>query len=244
MSIHAVLREELDRAKAAAGDATGPASRAEPRWDRPGRPARASGPTRPVEACVTVGSQAPLLYTFDALDALPYDEADPPRLEMPWLNIYDSRDFLSFVAEPLFRRSDGLASVVDLRVHSDRDFPASHSAYWEQAPVWDAIATRLRVAPDGSIDGPRGAAARASKPARQPCRPAIDPGRRGTEERPGRARLPGRAASRVLRPVVSIPITAIRHAGVAAAVLGRLVPGGSCDGQLSARVPRWLDARG
>ncbi len=101
----------------------------------------ASWPEAPVEACVTVGSQAPLLYTFDAIPSMPYDEADPPRLPVPWLNVYDSRDFLSFVAEPLFRRSDGLASVVDLRVHSGRDFPRSHSAYWELAPVWDAIAT-------------------------------------------------------------------------------------------------------
>ena len=95
----------------------------------------------PVEACVTVGSQAPLLYTFDAIPSMPYDEADPPHLAVPWLNIYDTRDFLSFLAEPLFRRSDGLASVVDLRVHSGKDFPKSHSAYWELAPVWDAIAT-------------------------------------------------------------------------------------------------------
>jgi hypothetical protein len=101
----------------------------------------ADWPEAPIEACVTVGSQAPLLYTFDAIPSLPYDEADPPHLPVPWLNIYDSRDFLSFVAEPLFRRSDGLASVVDLRVHSGRDFPRSHSSYWELEPVWDAIAT-------------------------------------------------------------------------------------------------------
>ena len=104
----------------------------------------------PVEACVTVGSQAPLLYTFNAVPSMPYDEADPPRLPVPWLNVYDSRDFLSFVAEPLFRRSDGLASVVDLRVHSGKDFPKSHSAYWELPPVWDAIATAFawrRAAP-------------------------------------------------------------------------------------------------
>jgi hypothetical protein len=100
-----------------------------------------SWPAAPVEACVTVGSQAPLLYTFDAIPALPYDEADPPHLAMPWLNVYDTRDFLSFVAEPLFRRTDGLASVVDLRVRSGKDFPKSHSAYWEQPAVWDAIAT-------------------------------------------------------------------------------------------------------
>jgi hypothetical protein len=97
-----------------------------------------------VEACVTVGSQAPLLYAFDALPALPYDETDPPRLPVPWLNIYDTRDFLSFVAEPLFRRRDGTASVVDLRVRSGKDFPASHSAYWEVPAVWEAIATASR----------------------------------------------------------------------------------------------------
>jgi hypothetical protein len=139
-SIHAVLRTELLKAKAAAGD-------------RPVLPVALSlggialvdllgaWPDAPVEACVTVGSQAPLLYTFDAIPSMPYDEADPPHLAVPWLNIYDSRDFLSFLAEPLFRRSDGLASVVDLRVHSGKDFPKSHSAYWEVAPVWDAIAT-------------------------------------------------------------------------------------------------------
>jgi hypothetical protein len=101
----------------------------------------ASWAEAPVEACVTIGSQAPLLYTFDAIPSLEYDEADPPRLPVPWLNVYDSRDFLSFVAEPLFRRTDGLATVVDLRVQSGRDFPRSHSAYWELPAVWDAIAT-------------------------------------------------------------------------------------------------------
>ena len=101
----------------------------------------ASWPDAPVEACVTVGSQAPLLYTFDAIPSMPYDEADPPYLPVPWMNVYDSRDFLSFLAEPLFRRSDGLASVVDLRVHSGQDFPKSHRAYWELEPVWNAIAT-------------------------------------------------------------------------------------------------------
>lgn len=93
------------------------------------------------EAPVTVGSQAPLLYAFNAIESMPYDEASPPYLPMPWLNVYDSRDFLSFVAEPLFRRTDGLARVVDLRVTSGRDFPRSHSSYWELPAVWGALAT-------------------------------------------------------------------------------------------------------
>ena len=142
-SIHAALRAELERAsEAAATTGSGPLL---PVALSLGGIALidllADWPDAPVEACVTVGSQAPLLYTFDALPALPYDEADPPHLAVPWLNVYDSRDFLSFVAEPLFRRRDGLASVVDLRVHSGKDFPRSHSAYWELPAVWEAIAT-------------------------------------------------------------------------------------------------------
>jgi hypothetical protein len=148
-SIQDVLRAELTSAARAAGD-------------RPVLPVAlslggialidllASWPDAPVEACVTVGSQAPLLYTFNAITSMPYDEASPPHLSVPWLNVYDSRDFLSFVAEPLFRRSDGLASVVDLRVSSGKDFPRSHSAYWELPPVWEAIATAFtwrRMAP-------------------------------------------------------------------------------------------------
>jgi hypothetical protein len=139
-SIQAVLREELEATVAGAGG-------------RPVLPVGlslggvalvdllASWPDAPVEACVTVGSQAPLLYAFDAIPSMPYDEREPPYLAMPWLNVYDTRDFLSFVAEPSFRRTDGLASVVDLRVRTGKDFPASHSAYWEQSAVWDAIAT-------------------------------------------------------------------------------------------------------
>ena len=110
----------------------------------------ASWPEAPVEACVTIGSQAPLLYTFDAIPSMPYDEANPPFLPVAWLNVYDTRDFLSFLAEPLFRRRDGVASVVDLRVRSGRDFPRSHSAYWGLDAVWDAIATAFtwrRMAP-------------------------------------------------------------------------------------------------
>jgi hypothetical protein len=142
-SIHAALREALERAAVVATDrGTGPVL---PVALSLGGIALvdllADWPDAPIEACVTIGSQAPLLYTFDALPGLPYDENDPPRLPVPWLNIYDTRDFLSFVAEPLFRRRDGLATVVDLRVRSGKDFPASHSAYWELPPVWDAIAT-------------------------------------------------------------------------------------------------------
>jgi hypothetical protein len=138
-SIQAVLREELEATAAAAGGRV-----VLPVGLSLGGVALvdllASWPEAPVEACVTVGSQAPLLYAFDAIPSMPYDERDPPHLAVPWLNVYDTRDFLSFVAEPSFRRTDGLASVVDLRVRTGKDFPRSHSAYWEQPAVWQAIA--------------------------------------------------------------------------------------------------------
>ena len=94
-----------------------------------------------------------------------------PTCAVPWLNIYDSRDFLSFLAEPLFRRSDGLASVVDLRVRSGKDFPKSHGAYWELAPVWDAIATAFswkRVEPLTVARRATSGSRRGSAPSRGP----------------------------------------------------------------------------
>ena len=187
-SVHDVLKAELTRAAKAAGG-------------RPVLPVAlslggivlidllASWQEAPVEACVTVGSQAPLLYTFDAIPSMPYDEANPPYLLVPWLNIYDSRDFLSFLAEPLFRRTDGLASVVDLRVHSGKDFPKSHSAYWELEPVWDAIATAFtwkRVEPL-TVRAARELGFEARKaPSRDGSTPSADRVQNG-EERPGRA---------------------------------------------------------
>src|SRR5260221_749131 len=84
-SIQAVLKTELTKAAQAAGG-------------RPVLPMAlslggialvdllASWPDAPVEACVTVRSQAPLLYTFNAIPSMPYDEASPPFLPVPWLN--------------------------------------------------------------------------------------------------------------------------------------------------------------
>ena len=137
-TIHAILREELERTAATSRGPVLPVALSLggiALVDLLG-----DWPDAPVEACVTVGSQAPLMYAFDALPSMPYSETDPPHLSVGWLNVYDSRDFLSFLAEPLFRRSDGLASVIDRRVQSGRDFPKSHSAYWEQPGTWESIA--------------------------------------------------------------------------------------------------------
>ena len=57
-----------------------------------------------------------------------------PRHFPPWLNLYDPYDFLSYVAEPIFRHG-----VMDCRIESGQPFPYSHSAYWTNPDTWAAI---------------------------------------------------------------------------------------------------------
>jgi hypothetical protein len=61
-----------------------------------------SRPNHPdVAKLITVGSQAPLFYAIDSLETLrPGDTAVHPFV--PWLNIYDRADFLSYVAADIF----------------------------------------------------------------------------------------------------------------------------------------------
>jgi hypothetical protein len=74
-----------------------------------------------VVALVTVGSQAPYLYE---LEALPILVDDLPASVPSWTNIYDPRDLLAFVAEPIFGRR-----VRDEVVDNECPFPRAHSAY-------------------------------------------------------------------------------------------------------------------
>ncbi len=94
----------------------------------------------PVELLVTVGSQAPLLYEANALvsreySAKPLPESFPRR----WLNIYDPRDFLSYVARGVFHGPE----IKDLRVNNGQPFPHSHGSYWDNTEVFDAISKEL-----------------------------------------------------------------------------------------------------
>ena len=87
----------------------------------------------PVQQLITVGSQAPFLYEINALPSLPF--GNPLPASMPaWLNIYDRRDFLSYVGAGVFP-----GRVDDLCVNNRQAFPASHSAYWWNTEVWKAI---------------------------------------------------------------------------------------------------------
>ena len=86
-----------------------------------------------VDRLVTVGSQAPFFYEIDALASLSYGEPLPDHFPA-WLNIYDDRDFLSYIGEGLFP-----GRVMDQRVDNGQPFPQAHSAYWRNDAVWQHI---------------------------------------------------------------------------------------------------------
>jgi hypothetical protein len=90
-------------------------------------------PVPGVAGLITIGSQTPFLYEIGALPALNYPEPLPQHMPR-WLNIYDRRDLLSYIGAGLF----GVA-VNDVEVHNGQPFPQSHSAYWTNPAVWNAI---------------------------------------------------------------------------------------------------------
>lgn len=82
---------------------------------------------------VTVGSQAPFFYEIDALASLSYGEPLPSYFPA-WLNIYDGRDFLSYIGAGVFP-----GRVTDQRVDNGQPFPQAHSAYWRNDAVWQHV---------------------------------------------------------------------------------------------------------
>ena len=93
-----------------------------------------SGPTAPanVTKLITMGSQAPLFYEFDALAHLRPGDDLPPHFP-EWLNFYDRNDFLSYVGGRLFSK------VRDVEIRSGLPFPASHSGYFQADETWEEI---------------------------------------------------------------------------------------------------------
>ncbi|MGI3202141.1 hypothetical protein ACRJ4W_34710 [Streptomyces sp. GLT-R25] len=90
-----------------------------------------------VTLLVTAGSQAPFLYETGALPSLRHPQPLPPSFPA-WLNIYDPRDLLAFAAQPLFR-----THATDVPLLSGQPFPHSHSAYWTNPALYEAVARRL-----------------------------------------------------------------------------------------------------
>jgi hypothetical protein len=95
-----------------------------------------------VESLITVGSQSPFFYEINALQSLhfediPADERLPAHFPT-WLNVYDRRDFLSYIGANIFG-----PKVIDIEVDNRQPFPYSHSAYWSNQTMWDTIIKKL-----------------------------------------------------------------------------------------------------
>ena len=98
-------------------------------------------PLEKVKLLVTVGSQSPLFYEMDALQSLRYGQPLPDHFPKKWLNIFDRRDFLSYIGAQVF--PDPLQRIEDIEVNNRRPFPQSHGAYWANDQTWKAIIPRL-----------------------------------------------------------------------------------------------------
>jgi hypothetical protein len=90
-----------------------------------------------VKLLITAGSQAPFLYEINSLASLAFGQTLPAHFPQ-WLNIYDLRDFLSYIGANIFPNQ-----VQDVLVDNRQPFPQSHGAYWTNPATWEAIIPRL-----------------------------------------------------------------------------------------------------
>ncbi len=95
-----------------------------------------------VKLLVTVGSQSPYFYEINALQSLPFQNV-PVNERLPahfptWFNVYDPRDFLSYIGEGVFG-----SQVEDFKANNRQPFIRSHSAYWSNSVMWDEIIKRI-----------------------------------------------------------------------------------------------------
>lgn len=97
----------------------------------------ASTPLSQVALLVTVGSQAPVLYELGALPSLEFGAPLPEHFPN-WVNVYDPRDLLAYIAAGVF---PGRAE--DVRVDSRQPFPWAHSAYFTNPALYTDLAARL-----------------------------------------------------------------------------------------------------
>jgi hypothetical protein len=113
-------------------------------YDYAADPAFADRP--PIDLLVTIGSQVALFAEYGLVQGATTPVELGPRTRRPiykelylcdqWLNFYDPADFLSF---PIGRMFQGAAKGDQINT-SGKPFPASHSAYWDNDQLYDAIA--------------------------------------------------------------------------------------------------------
>ncbi len=91
-----------------------------------------------VELLITVGSQAPFFYEINALHSLKWPGPLPAHFPASWLNIYDLRDFLSYIGANIFP-----GRVQDVLINSKQPFPRAHGAYFTNPQMWETIIPAL-----------------------------------------------------------------------------------------------------
>ncbi|MFF8291475.1 alpha/beta fold hydrolase [Streptomyces sp. NPDC016309] len=92
-----------------------------------------------VDLLVTAGSQAPLLYELDALPSRPYGSGLPTAFPR-WLNVYDRRDLLSYLAAGAFGHDP---RITDVEVDNGQPVSAAHSSYWANERFFQVLSTAL-----------------------------------------------------------------------------------------------------
>ena len=88
-----------------------------------------------VAQLITIGSPIGLFYEINALVSLPRHGMLPAHFPQ-WLNIFDPRDLISYLAKPVFQDDP---RVVDRSHESGQPLVAAHSAYWASDAVWNLI---------------------------------------------------------------------------------------------------------
>ena len=91
-----------------------------------------------VVGLITVGSQTPFMYEIGAFPGLTYPDPLPDHMPR-WLNVYDRRDILSYCGEAVFP-----GRVSDVQVDNGQPFHYSHSAYWSNPALWNAISQFMK----------------------------------------------------------------------------------------------------
>jgi hypothetical protein len=86
---------------------------------------------------ITAGSQCGYLHSLGALPSAPDGVLTEGRLPA-WINVYDPKDLLSYLAEPVFG-----SSVIDLPIFSGEPFPRAHSAYFSLNDFYALLREKL-----------------------------------------------------------------------------------------------------
>ncbi len=92
-----------------------------------------------VKLLITFGAQPSYFYNINALPSLAKGEVLPEHFP-DWINIYNPRDYLSYVCEKVFP-----GRVKDFEVTNRIPFPFSHHGYWYNPDFFQIILDNLKT---------------------------------------------------------------------------------------------------